>query len=349
MTDGQMTTELLKRFSPLDGLKRDNLAALARKVQVRELSPGQILFKEGDTEKRTFYIVSGILELQDQGKVVGTVAGESDLARNPVAPVFPRRVSAKARDRVQFISIDSDLLDVMLTWDQTGTYEVSELHGEDAVGAGNEDWMTMLLQTKAFHKIPPANIQAIFMRMQQINYKSGDVILKQGSEGDYFYVLTLGSALVTRETPLSKDGIKLAELGVGDTFGEEALISDAKRNATVTMVADGAVMRLGKEDFKTLLNEPMLDWVDAVEAKKIVQEGGLWLDVRLPSEYDNQHLDNAINIPLYFMRLKINTLDQKRKYVVCCDTGRRSSAGAYILSERGFQAFVLRGGISNDS
>ena len=348
MTDEQISTELLKRFSPLDGLKRDNLAALARKVQVRELSPGQVLFKEGDTEKRTFYVVSGILELQDQGKVVGTVEGGSDLAKNPVAPVFPRRVSAKARDRVQFISIDADLLDVMLTWDQTGTYEVSELKGKDDVGGGAEDWMTMLLQTKAFHKIPPANIQAIFMRMQQINYKSGDVILKQGAEGDYFYVLTRGSALVTRETPLSKDGIKLAELAVGDTFGEEALISDAKRNATVTMVSDGAVMRLGKEDFKTLLNEPMLDWVDAAEAQKIVQEGGQWLDVRLPSEYDNKHLDNAVNIPLYFIRLKINTLDQDRNYVVCCDTGRRSSAGAYILSERGFQAYVLRGGINTD-
>ena len=348
MTDGQMTTELLKRFSPLDGLKRDNLAALSRKVQLRELSPGQVLFKEGDTEKRTIYVVTGILELQDQGKVVGTIEGGSDFAKNPIAPVFPRRVTAKARDRVQFISIDSDLLDVMLTWDQTGTYEVSELHGQDG-GSSGEDWMTMLLQTKAFHKIPPANIQAIFMRMQQINYKSGDVILKQGSEGDYFYVLTRGEALVTRETPLSKDGIKLAALAVGDTFGEEALISDAKRNATVTMLSDGSVMRLGKEDFKTLLNEPMLDWVDADAAQKIVQEGGQWLDVRLPSEYDNQHLDNAINIPLYFMRLKISTLDKDRNYVLCCDTGRRSSAGAYILSERGFKAFVLRGGINKDA
>ena len=350
MTDGQMTTELLKRFSPLDGLKRDNLAALSRKVQLRELSPGQVLFKEGDTEKRTIYIVTGILELQDQGKVVGIVEGGSDFAKNPIAPVFPRRVTAKARDRVQFISIDSDLLDVMLTWDQTGTYEVSELHGRDGGGGGGgEDWMTMLLQTKAFHKIPPANIQAIFMRMQQINYKSGDVILKQGSEGDYFYVLTKGEALVTRETPLSKDGIKLAALNVGDTFGEEALISDAKRNANVTMVSDGSVMRLGKEDFKTLLNEPMLDWVDVAGAKKIVQEGGQWLDVRLPSEFDNQHLDDAINIPLYFMRLKISTLDKDRNYVLCCDTGRRSSAGAYILSERGFKAFVLRGGINRDA
>jgi len=344
MANEPVDTALLQQFSPLDGLKRDNLAALARKVQVRELSPGQVLFKEGDTEKRTVYIVSGVLELVDQGKTIETISGGSDAARNPVAPIFPRRLTAKARDRVQFISIDSDLLDVMLTWDQTGTYEVSELHGES--DGGNEDWMTMLLQTKAFHKIPPANIQAIFMRMQQINYKAGDVILKQGAEGDYFYVLTRGSALVTRETPLSKDGIKLAELRVGDTFGEEALISDAKRNATVTMVTDGGVMRLGKEDFKKLLNEPMLDWVDFEQAQQIVQSGGQWLDVRLPSEFENQHLDGALNIPLYFIRLKLNTLSQAKKYVVCCDTGRRSSAGAYILSERGYHAYVLRGGIN---
>jgi CRP-like cAMP-binding protein len=346
MSNDETNMQLLKRFSPLDGLKRDNLAALARKVQLRELSPGQVLFKEGDTEKRTFYISSGVLELVDQGKVVGTVEGGTDLARNPVAPVFPRRVSARARDRVKFISIDSDLLDVMLTWDQTGTYEVSELQGKSDVGG--DDWMTMLLQTKAFHKIPPANIQAIFMRMQQINYRSGDVILKQGTEGDYFYVLTRGSAIVTRETPLSKDGIKLAELSVGDTFGEEALISDAKRNATVTMTSDGAVMRLGKEDFKKLLNEPMLDWVTFEQGQKLVQNGAVWLDVRLPSEYENHHVDGAINIPLYFIRLKISTLNLATKYVVCCDTGRRSSAGAYILSERGYNAYVLQGGINKD-
>ncbi len=344
MTDEQLDTELLKRFSPLDGLKRDNLAALARKVQIRELSPQQVLFREGDTEKRTIYVVSGTLELVDNGKVKETVEGGSDAARDPVSPIFPRRVTARARNRVQYISIDSDLLDVMLTWDQTGSYEVSELHGNSDVGG--DDWMTMLLQTKAFHKIPPANIQAIFMRMQQINYKSGDVVIKQGSEGDFFYVLTRGKAVVTRETPLNKDGIRLAELGVGDTFGEEALISDAKRNATVTMINDGSVMRLGKEDFKRLLNEPMLDWVSQAEAEEIVRNGGQWLDVRLPSEFENHHHDGAINIPLYFIRLKINTLDRNKKYVVCCDTGRRSSAGAYILSERGYQAYVLRGGIS---
>jgi len=314
MTGEQLDIALLKTFSPLNGLKRDNLAALAKKVQIRELSPQQLLFKEGDTEKRTVYIVSGALELLDQGHLSEVIEGGTDSARNPVSPLFPRQVTARAHDRVQYISIDSDLLDVMLTWDQTGSYEVSELQGtgEDV---GGDDWMTMLLQAKAFHKIPPANIQAIFMRMQQINYKTGDVVLKQGAEGDYFYVLTRGKCLVTRETPLNKEGIKLAELVVGDTFGEEALISDAKRNATVTMTSDGAVMRLGKEDFKRLLNEPMLDWVTSAEADEIIKNGGQWLDVRLPSEFENHHKDGAINIPLYFIRLKINTLDKKKKFV----------------------------------
>jgi rhodanese-related sulfurtransferase len=77
-----------------------------------------------------------------------------------------------------------------------------------------------------------------------------------------------------------------------------------------------------------------------------VKDGGQWLDVRLPSEFDNHHKDGAINIPLYFIRLKINTLDNNKKYVLCCDTGRRSSAGAYILSERGYHASVLKGGIN---
>src|ERR1700722_20234722 len=104
--------------------------------------------------------------------------------------------------------------------------------------------MRPLLQTKPFHPLPPANIQAIFMRLQRMPYRMGEVVIKQGDEGGYFYVIVNGRCVVTRETPLNKEGIKLAELGIGDTFGEEALIAEAKRNATVTMMTDGTLMRL---------------------------------------------------------------------------------------------------------
>ena len=338
---------LLRSFSPLDGLKSENLHSLARKTVLRELPSGRTLFKEGDTDKRTFYLLSGVVELLHDNRTVLMIRGGSPEARNPIGPSNPRRYTARVvSDRAEFLSLDSEMLDMMLTWDQTGSYEVNELRNVTEEGPSADDWMTTLLQTKAFHKIPPANIQAIFMRMQRMDCRPGELIIKQGDEGDFFYVIVKGKCLVTRETPLNKEGIKLAELGMGDTFGEEALISDARRNATVSMLTEGTLMRLAKEDFRTLLNEPMLEWVELAQAQAIVARGGKWLDVRLPSEFENSHVEGAINLPLYFIRLKLKSLERNVHYVVCCDTGRRSSAGAYILSERGFQASVLKGGLA---
>jgi CRP-like cAMP-binding protein/rhodanese-related sulfurtransferase len=339
---------LLKRFSPLDGMKAENVIALARKTSRRQAPKGRVLFREDDAEKQTYFLLSGTVDLLREGDVVATIAGGTPQAKNPLGHFIPRRQSAVATSNIEYLLIDSEFLDIVVTWDQTGSYKVAELKGaeDDAAPAPSDDWMTTLLQTKAFHKVPPANIQAIFIRMQRMDYRAGEVVIKQGDVGDYFYVVVKGTCTVTRETPLNKDGIKLAELKMGDTFGEEALISEAKRNATVTMASDGYLMRLGKDDFRTLLNEPFLEWVDYEQAKNIVVSGGQWLDVRLPSEFEHYHAPNAINLPLYSLRLKLKSLDRNKHYVVCCDTGRRSSACAYILSERGYQANVLRGGLS---
>ena len=341
----EASVQVLKGFAPLDGLKRDNLSALAKKVSVRTMSAGRFLFKEGDNDKRTVWLVAGMVELREGDRTIAMIRGGTAEARNPLSPQFPRRVSARAVDEISYLSIDSELLDVMITWDQTGTYEVAEL--QEQLGGASDDWMTTLLQTKSFHRIPPANIQAIFLRMQRVPYKAGEVVIKQGDEGDYFYVIVNGKCAVTRETPLNKEGIKLAELGIGDTFGEEALIAEAKRNATITMLTDGALMRLAKQDFRELMNEPLLQWVTYEQARDLVARGGKWLDVRLPSEHQNLSIEDSLNIPLYFIRLKLSTLDRGTRYVVYCDTGRRSSAAAYILVERGFDAYVLRGGLTS--
>jgi CRP-like cAMP-binding protein len=338
--------EVLKGFSPLDGLKRENLHALARKTRLQELDSGRVLFKEGESDRRTIYLVSGEVELRVGDRTVSLLRAGTPEARIAIGPGQPRRFTARALSDITFIAMDSELLDVLITWDQTGTYEVSEISGGGVADA--DDWMTVLLQTKAFHRIPPANLQALFMRMQHVACKAGETVIKQGAEGDYFYVITKGAAVVTRETPMNRDGLKLAELGVGESFGEEALISDAKRNATVTMLTDGALVRLGKEDFRELLNEPLLHWVELEHARELITRGARWLDVRLPSEYESFHLDGAISVPLYFIRLKVKTLDPKVPYVVVCDTGRRSSAAAFLLSERGFDAYCLQGGLSGN-
>jgi CRP-like cAMP-binding protein len=344
MADDSLSIDTLRVFTPLDGLKRENLAALAKKTRLQKLPAGKLMFRKGDSKKITFYLVSGTIQLIDPDGKSREIASGSEKARSPITPMLPRTYNAIAKDNVRFLAIDSDLLDVMLTWDQTGAYEVDDL--KSGTQPDSADWMTTLLQSKAFHRIPPGNIQAIFMRMQRVEYNVGDIVIQQGDPGDFFYAVINGKCLVTRETPLSKEGIRLAEMGKGDTFGEEALISNAKRNATVTMQTNGSLMRLGKDDFNSLMNEPMLEWVDYEQAKQEVAKGARWLDVRLPSEFEVYHEENAINIPLYFMRLKLSTLDPKVKYVMCCDSGARSSAGAFILNEKDFDSCVLKGGLN---
>ena len=334
----------LKSLSPLNGLKGDNLRAILDKIELLQASRGQTLFKKGDTEKCTVYVLSGTIELKEGDKVIQTIAAGTDEARNPIAPMLPRHQTAVAAGDVKYISIDSELLDVTLTWDQTGIYEVGDFSTEQRNETG--DWMSAFLHIKAFQRIPPANIQSIFMRLQQVNLRAGDVVIQQDNEGDYFYVISHGRCMVTRETPLNDVGINLAELTVGDTFGEEALLTDAKCNATIRMQTDGILMRLGKNDFQALLKEPMLEWVDQNEADKIVADGGQWLDVRLPSEFKVFHKDGAVNIPLYVLRHKLNMLDPGKQYAVCCDTGRRSSAAAFILKQKDFQVVVLKGGLN---
>jgi CRP-like cAMP-binding protein len=251
----------------------------------------------------------------------------------------------RALTDIQYIAIDREALDVLLTWDQTGVYEVEEIATTAEEAGAGDDWMTNLLQTRALHRVPPSQLQALFMRLQRVNLLAGDVVLRQGDPGDYFYVVVKGRCTVTRETPLNREGVRLAELGPGDTFGEEALLAGGERNATVTMLTDGALMRLGKDDFAELLNEPLVQYVGTEEARALSAAGALWLDVRLPSESQAQPVPGAINIPLYFIRLKLRQLERERSYIVVCDTGRRSSAGAFLLAERGFNAYVVRGGL----
>ena len=346
MSDEKVDVRLLKSLVPLESMKKDNLAALARKVAVRSLPAGKLLFREGDNDRRTVWVISGRVELLTGDSSIGVIAGGSPEARTPLGHSQPRKCSARALEDLQYLSIDSELLDVMTIWDQTGTYEVEDLRNA-AGGQGDDDWMTTLLGSSAFQRIPPSNIQAIFLRMQRQSYRAGETIIKQGDEGDYFYAIVSGKVSVTRETPLNKDGIRLAELGPGESFGEEALIAEAKRNATVRMQTEGVLMRLAKSDFRELMNDPLLHFVDDAGAKSIIARGGKWLDVRLPSEYQNLRIEDSINVPLYFIRLKLGTLQQGTPYVVCCDTGRRSAAAAYILVEKGFDAYVLEGGISN--
>jgi CRP-like cAMP-binding protein len=336
---------ILRQFVPLNELTEENLQDLAGKTSIELLPKGKSLFKKGDRDNHSYYLLSGELLLLGENNQETRIAGGSAPTRFPLDHHRPRQNTAIANTDVRYFRIDNDLLDILLTWDQNAGYMVSEIdveeeQDEDMTG----DWMTMMLRSEIFHRIPPSNIQQVFMRMEAVPVQADEVVIRQGDDGDYYYFIKQGHALVSHTTKSGKE-IKLAELEAGTGFGEEALISDNKRNANVTMLTDGVLMRMGKEDFSALLKAPILHTVDFSQAQEMLQRGAEMLDVRLDSEYKNAHLPGSINIPLYLLRIKARELDKNKQYIVYCDTGRRSSSAAYLLNERGYDAFYLEGGL----
>lgn len=335
---------LLKTFVPPSALNADNFQELAGKTYVEEIGAGKTIFKQGDTDKKTIYLIDGEITLKSDSGESSSIASGTPAGRHPLANFQPRRHTAVAKSPCKITRIDSDLLDILMTWDQMSGIEVDEIQADDDDENGAGDWMTRILQSKAFLQVPPGNIQAMFMRIQEVAVRAGDVIIKQGDDGDYYYVVKSGECKVTRTSKTGSE-LTLATLKHGDAFGEEALLSDAKRNANIVMATDGMLMRLSKEDFNELLKEPMLTWVTREEGDEMVKNGAVWLDVRLDSEHKNNGLEGSINIPLFMLRLKVATLSEDKKYILYCDTGRRSSAAAFLLSERGLDAVCLKGGL----
>ncbi|MCK5433441.1 MAG: cyclic nucleotide-binding domain-containing protein, partial [Gammaproteobacteria bacterium] len=217
---------LLKTFVPPSALNSENFQELAGKSFIEEIAAGRMIFKEGDTDNKTIYLVDGEAVLSnDSGEATSVTAG-TQAGMHPLANFQPRRHTAVAKTVCKITRIDSDLLDILMTWDQMSAIEVDEIHTDDDEEEG-DDWMTRILQSKAFLQVPPGNIQAMFMRIESVNYKPGDKVIEQDQDGDYFYIIKEGRCMVTRATPANPKGVKLATLSVGDSFGEEALISDA--------------------------------------------------------------------------------------------------------------------------
>jgi CRP-like cAMP-binding protein len=346
----------LTRFSPYDELESKFHPRIAEHAEIISAEKGKILFKRGRTAKDKFYLLEGIVDLVDSG--FNTREVNSTCAKNnfTLEDSSPTQVSAVAKSSVTLLKVDAEFLDIALAWSQSaGSADMPEKLGQPGqeqkheeildvnlstdqveVNEDDSDWMSMLLRSPLFTQISPAHIQNLFIRFESFPVKTGDVIIKEGEKGDYFYVIDQGRAQVSNLT-----GKVDVELSKGQFFGEDALVGDAPRNASITMLSDGSLMRLKKADFISLLQEPIQRFIQYTELAESPENNYQLLDVRLPMEFRHQHIKDSRNIPLLSLRDKLSGLDKNAIYVVADNAGRRSQVAAYLLCQYGLEAFIL--------
>jgi rhodanese-related sulfurtransferase len=341
----------LAQFEPIARLSANRLEELAAVCFVEQVSKDLDPTRMSTNGTQALYVVKGDLGIRyENGNKLILRAG-TDAAKHPVDTDKLQIKDTIALTPLEVVRIDLDLLDIMMTWDQLSGYPPAQTQKTVNEQSGKQGWKidaasfnAFKLQNGVFEKLPATNIEAMFARMEPVNVEARQAIITQGQEGDYYYLIQQGTAIVTRVKDPNQPPVVLAEISNGAGFGEEALASDNKRNATVTMKTDGQLLRLKKQDFVELLKAPIVYTVNMAEAKAKVAAGAEWLDVRFASEYSYHHIEGAINAPLHELRSFIQQLDNTKEYIVYCQTGRRSSAAAFILAQFGLRAVVLEGG-----
>lgn len=336
-----LTSESVRQFSPLDRLSSEDSQELLRTSITSHLSAGTPIFDQNTQDKRVYFLVEGEVSLYAASREQIIIAAGSAIARQPLGAHLPNQIAASAHTDVTLVSFDADMLELFVSWTNPNAYQVTEMEFGQ-----NHELMDKLLRSRGLLRFNEDQIHNLLSRMREVKVHAGDVVVQQDAHDEFYYIVKEGRCQVSRKPEPESKEIKLAVLNEGDAFGEEALLVDSVRNATITMLDDGALMQLSKKDFSEALADPLLNTVSWQESQELTLLGAVFLDVRMPEEYDNKHLPGAFNIPLSVLRLKMKVLDPHRKYIVCCDDGSRSTVAAFLLGRNGFDAFILDGGMS---
>ncbi len=325
----------LAALAPLAGLSRERLAELSEVAGIERVARGADPFRDRALTKQSVFLLAGEVVLSFDAGGTLVVVGGSEETRHALNRRKETVARARAITDVDLLVLDDDLLDIVATWD-----EVAASRGREMATSGA--FSISRLRT-VFAPLPAACIDELFRRFERRPCARGEVVIREGDEGDYYYVIESGRFQVSRT--VGGAVVVLAELKTGDPFGEEALVSEAKRNATVTALTDARLLRLDRQHFNELLREPLLRRLGYAEALEKVRRGALWLDVRYPSEYQYDKLSGAINVPLAEVRNMFAVLDRSKEYIAYCQSGRRSAAAAFLFAQRGFKVWLLEGGL----
>jgi CRP-like cAMP-binding protein len=301
---------LLQFFIPVKSLTEDHLQTLLRDTQVEYLYQGQTLFTAGDNDGQHIYLLHGELTLTDAQGNERVLNAQDEKNCVPVAQSQPRQHTVVALSDCSIIRFNSVALDNMLCWDQAASYISLDITAQRDLDE-DADWMLTLLNSNLFYKIPPMNIRAVLNHFQPLVVDAGDVIVRQGQLGDCLYVIKEGEADVYRADSPTDASQWVATLSPGKCFGEDALVNETERNATVKMRTSGVLMRLDKKSFYQLLKKSPVNIVSLARAEELVaQEGARWLDVRTLDEYELGHIPKALHMALDLLKLKQRKLDK---------------------------------------
>jgi CRP/FNR family cyclic AMP-dependent transcriptional regulator len=110
----------------------------------------------------------------------------------------------------------------------------------------------LLKKIYLFQNLTNSDLDQVLKIAERESFKAGDLIFKEGDQGDKLYIIMSGQVRISRKMHSGEEEA-LSVLKEGDFFGEMSLIDDIERSADAIANAECTLLSIKRDDFESLL------------------------------------------------------------------------------------------------
>ncbi|XP_038615576.1 cGMP-dependent protein kinase 2 [Tachyglossus aculeatus] len=231
----QLITDALNKNQFLKRLEPQQLRAMAECMRRRDYAEGSYILQQGEPGNHIFVLAEGSVEVFQGNMLLTSIPEWTTFGELAILYNCTRTASVKAVTDTKTWALEREVFQNIM---------------RKAAQARDEQYRNFLRSVSLLKNLPEDKLTKIIDCLEVEFYDQGDFIIREGEEGNTFFILAKGKVKVTQSTEDHDQPQVIKVLQKGDYFGEKALISDDVRSANIIAEENGvACLVIDRETF----------------------------------------------------------------------------------------------------
>ncbi|XP_031728956.1 cGMP-dependent protein kinase 2 isoform X2 [Anarrhichthys ocellatus] len=207
-----MNNDFLKKLEPQH--TRKMVDCMYEKVYTE----GQLVIQEGEPGNYLYVLADGLLEVIQNGKLLGEMRPGTAFGELAILYNCKRTATVKSVSQSHIWALDRKAFQTIMM---------------RTTQARHEEYFSFLRSVSLLRGLPEEKLAKVVDCLEVDYFEKGEYIIREGEEGNTFFIIAKGEVIVTQSTEGFNEPQEIKTLGVGDYFGEKALISEDVRSANI--------------------------------------------------------------------------------------------------------------------
>ena len=244
---------LLHEVPFLESLDMAALESLAGRVTQLSVPSGSDVVRQGEQGDRFYVVKSGHADVLVDNFRVGSVATGDYFGERALLRDVPRMATIRACEPMELLVLpQADFLAALTGQVGTGSAPADVFSYPKATTLTRRQRVEILSRVSLLSHLELSSLRELADQGDVEQWAEGATIIRQGDEGDRFFVMLDGRAHVS-----AGDGV-VHELRAGDQFGEIALLHDVPRRANVTAASRAVTLSLPRDAFVSAVRSRLI-------------------------------------------------------------------------------------------